>query len=359
VILYSLYTNKQAKKEQLDEYYSIKKYLLNTKTLGKSKKPILWIHVPYEYNSRNWQSFGSRSSYELNQPYLYLTVRSIIKHCDDSFTICIIDDSSFKNLLDGWSINMNKISDPVLSKMRLLGLTKLLYFYGGMICPISFLCFKDLISLYKKGTHGNTKMFVCETVDRNITSTDLDFYPNIKFCGCPRKLPLIKEMIQFIQQTVSYDYTADSEFTGIFDKWINHKIHNREITMIDGIEIGTKTTEDKQIVIDDLISNYYLDLHHNAYGILICAHDILKRTKFEWFAKLSQKEVLESNTIIGNYILIAISPGKKMLEPLKSNINERANKEFVGFWRTPLQAIYGLKPIMVSDNAIKIKYPPQ
>ena len=38
--------------------------------IGYCKKPLLWIHCPIEYNARNWQSFGSRSSYELNQIYI-------------------------------------------------------------------------------------------------------------------------------------------------------------------------------------------------------------------------------------------------------------------------------------------------
>ena len=141
---YKQYSDKLQKEESGDVYESIQKYLLDDTTLGKSKKPILWVHVPYEYNSRNWLSFGSRSSFELNQPYLYLTMRSIIRQCDKSFTICIIDDASFKKLIPGWNINMTTISDPILSKMRMLGIAKLLYIYGGMLCPLSFVCLKDL-----------------------------------------------------------------------------------------------------------------------------------------------------------------------------------------------------------------------
>ena len=168
-ILYRRYEDKRERQESSDIYENIQQYLLDDDTLGKSKKPILWIHVPYEYNSRQWLSFGSRSSFNLNQPYLYLTVRSIIKHCDESFTICMIDDSSFKKLIPGWNINMSTISDPILSKMRMLGLMKLLYMYGGLQCPLSFVCLKDLNDLYAKGIRGE-KMFVCETVDRNSTS---------------------------------------------------------------------------------------------------------------------------------------------------------------------------------------------
>jgi hypothetical protein len=144
-ILYRKFEDKRIREENRDNYDAIKNYLLDDVTLAKSKKPILWIHVPYEYNSRKWLSFYSRSSYDLNQPYLYLTVKSILKNCDNSFTICFVDDSSFKKLIPGWNIDMTKISNPISDNMRKLALMKLIYIYGGMICPISFLCMKDLI----------------------------------------------------------------------------------------------------------------------------------------------------------------------------------------------------------------------
>ena len=130
-IICFLYQRYQSKldKNQLYNYEGIQKYLSGDYTdldNGRIKKPIIWIFLDYDYNSRNWLSFGSRSSYDLNQPYLYLTVKSIISKCDKSFTICIIDDSSFKKLIPGWNINMTSISDPIFSNMRTLGLTKLL-----------------------------------------------------------------------------------------------------------------------------------------------------------------------------------------------------------------------------------------
>jgi hypothetical protein len=122
-------------------YDAIKKYLLNESDLAKSKKPIMWIHVPYEYNSRSWSSFGSRSNCDLNQPYLYLTVKSIIKHCDNSFHICIIDDKTFGKIIPGWNINMSFLAEPILGYVRQMAIAKLIHSYGGMSVPISFLCF--------------------------------------------------------------------------------------------------------------------------------------------------------------------------------------------------------------------------
>ena len=355
-VLYKRFEDKRIRSEEGDTYEAIQKYLLDGDTLGKSKKPILWIHVPYEYNSRRWLSFGSRSSFDLNQPYLYLTVRSIIKQCDQSFTICIIDDTSFKRLLPEWNINMTSISDPILSNMRMLGMMKLLHSYGGMVCPLSFVCLKDLNEMYIKGTRGD-KMFVCEVVDRNVTSTDMDFYPNLSFCGAPKHCETVRELCNFIQRTASHDYTADVKFLGEYDKWCKQRIENGRINLIDGAEIGTKTVEDKQIIIDDLMSNHYLDLYQGAYGILIPADEVLSRKKFEWFARMSPKQVMESDTIIGNYILLSQTDDTGILEPLEPITNKVIQKQFVGFWKTPeYPGLYGLKPNFLGDNLQKAPY---
>ena len=358
-ILYRRFEDKREREESVDIYENIQQYLLDDDTLGKSKKPILWIHVPYEYNSRRWLSFGSRSSFDLNQPYLYLTVRSIIKCCDESFTICIVDDSSFKKLIPGWNINMTSISDPVLCNMRMLGMAKLLYMYGGLQCPLSFVCIKDLVPLYSKGTRGE-KMFVCETIDRNSSSVDYDFFPNLRFCGAPKECETVRELCEHIQNTISHDYTAESKFTGEFNKWCAQKIQSGQMNMIEGVEIGTKTVAEKQIILDDLMSNSYLDLYQGTYGILIPSEEILNRRKYEWFARLSQQQVLDSDTIIGNYILLSVAPGEQgsILKPLEPYTNKKVEDKFVGFWRIPSDAPYwGLKPSSLGNNLQMIPFP--
>jgi len=101
------------------------------------------------------------------------------------------------------------------------------------------------------------------------------------------------------------------------------------------------------------LSNNYLDLFPSVYGILIPANEILMRRNYEWFARMSTKQVLESDTILGNYILLSTAPDSNqgILEPLEVKPN------WVGFWRTPLQDVYGLKPNFLGDNLIKEKYP--
>jgi len=355
--LYKRFEDKRLREEEGETNEAIKNYLLDDITLGKSKKPILWIHVPREYNARHWLSFGSRGTFDLNQPYLYLTVRSIIKHCEDSFTVCIIDDFSFERLIPNWNINMTCISEPILSNVRLLGLSKLIYKYGGLICPISFICLKDLIGLFHKGTIGN-KMFVCEMIDRNISSSDYNFFPNLLFWGAPKGCETVRELEHIIQMVSSHDFTADVGFLGEFNKWCKIQIDKNKINMIDSIYIGVKTNEGKQIIIDNLLSNYYLHISPNSYGIYIPANEVIIRRKFEWFSRMSPKQVLESDTIIGNYLLLSISPGNNILEPLNNKINKEINKKFVGFWKTPLYPGLWMvaQPNLLGDNIPRVKY---
>jgi hypothetical protein len=351
--LYNRYQNKQDRLSMTDNYEPIIKYLLNDSDLGDVKKPILWIPVHYDYNSRNWISFGSRSSYDLNQPYLYLTVRSIIAQCSNSFHICLIDDNALSKLIPDWRINMSKVSGSTIEYARQLGMAKILYQYGGLIVPPSFVCMQDLIGLYQMAENNN-KMIICETVNRNITSTTSEFFPNMNFMGAPKGCEVVGELVDFIQRTMKNDYTAQAEFLGDFDRWCEYRVRKNRIIKVTGKLVGTKDINDKMVLLDDLMSNEYIEFYSGAYGIYIPADEVLSRRHYEWFARLSQEQVLESRVIICKYILLATAPDAKMgvIEPLKNR------PDWVGFWKVPSGAPnYGLKPEFLPDNTQKIPYP--
>ena len=317
---------KRKREEKKDNIHTIQKYLLGEDELAKSKKPILWIHVPYEYNSRHWISFEERKTMQLNQPYLSLTIRSIIEKCKSDFTICMVDDSSFGKLLPTWNINMKPIANPITEKIRLLGQIRLLSRYGGLWCPISFLCMKSLFPLYEKATRGDTKLFLCEMVNRNITSTDKFFYPSLQFCGGPKEHETWKKLSHFMERTISHDFTNESVFLGECNRWANQKVMHGEMVLVNGLEIGIKkkTNEDKPILIEHLLSNQYLPLDANKYGIYIPADELLKRRKYEWFARLSSAQILSSNTILGNYFLLTLGEEKEK-EKEKEKRKEKEN----------------------------------
>ena len=363
-ILFQKYLEKKARNIGPDNYNDVKQYLLSESSLAKSKKPIMWIYTPYEYNSRDWLSFGSRSSYNLNQPYLNLCVRSIIKHCDKSFTICIVDDNSFAKLIPGWNIDLSVIGDPIVSNVRQLAMAKLIYNYGGMSVPISFLCFKDLIDMYDRGisstndNKGINKMFVCENVNTNISATNNQFYPDTSFIGAKKNTPKLKEFIDHMQRLISGDYTAQIEFLGNFDKWANKHVNNKSINMIPGTDVGVKTMENKPVLVDDLLGEDYIKLHDGMYGIWIPAASILKRRNYEWFARLNNEQIFQGKFILAKYFVLAIAPynneGKvSVIEALDQDTEKPNTSDWVSFWQVPSSTtlpVYGPKPLYIGNN---------
>ena len=186
-----------------DEYHMIKQYLLNDSPLYGYNRPKLWIHSKYEYNSRKWKSFYSRSSYDLNQPYLHLTIKSIINHCGDDFNVCLIDDETFSKLIPGWDADLSKMCDPIKSHIREIGMGQLLYYYGGMVVPNSFVCCKNLIDLYQDGLGDkDDQFFVCERPNKHedlIHTQRRRYMPDVYLMGSNKRNDKVKEYVDFLK----------------------------------------------------------------------------------------------------------------------------------------------------------------
>lgn len=351
-MLIQRYYDKKELRENADRTSFIQQYLLNDTSLIRSKKPMLWIHIPYEYNTRKWVDFNSRKTKELNQPYLYLTVQSIIKHCEESFNICLIDDSSFSKIIPNWTVDMKIISNPVVMYMRQLAMAKLLHIYGGMVVPLSFVCFKDLKEMYTKGTRNN-KIFLCENINHNITSSSYNFYPDIQFMGATKNSKMMEDLLAFMEKTISYDYTSELKFKGEFNRWCNTRVYNGQINLIDGKEVGVKTLDDEPVLIDDLLNDDYLNLYDNMYGIWVPHRMILKRNHYEWFARLSAKQVLESNTILSKYMLLALTPNNE-----NSIVAHKESEppNWLNFWSVPSNApVWGFLPNNLGNEVQPLK----
>ena len=302
-ILYEKYIRHDKKLQEMTNQDLIRRFLLNGDSLADSKKPIIWIHVAHEKNSRWWQSFYSRNTEYLNQPYLFLTVRSIIQHCADSFNICLIDDESFSILLDDWKHDVSKMADPVKSHVRSLALTKLLHSYGGMLVPSSFICMKDLLPMYEAGLN-NTDMFICENQPASDVSDKSYYFPNMSFMGCDGGSDNMNALSNGISLLISQDYTNQMDFTGAIDRICYKMILDGKISVICGSKIGVKKNNGEPIAIEELMGDTYVDMPCGMRGLYVPADKILKRTKYQWFARLSAGQALESNTMIGKYLLL-------------------------------------------------------
>ena len=301
--LYNQYNLTDEEKENINNYKLVEKYLLNNSSLAQTKKPIIWLHMPYEKNARWWPSFSSRNTDDLNQPYQYLTMKSIIDKCGNDFNVCLIDDETFSNILPGWNIDLSIVADPIKTKIRQLGLARILYNYGGFLMPSSFLCFQNMAPLYHTLTDNN-KMFVGEMLTRNDVSDKIDYFPDTKFMGCKKECPMMSKYINHLEIIASTDFTSESQFIGSIGRWCFEQLTNNEINMIPADLLGMKDSKGNQVILDVLMSNNFINLCDKVQGLYIPADEILKRNAFQWFARLSARQALESDTMIGKYLLI-------------------------------------------------------
>lgn len=290
--LYRRYIDKEEKEQELRDLH-----IINSEFLKKGDKPILWIPVPRLYNARKWSSFYSRSSDTLNIPYMYLTIKSIMDKCGKSFKICVIDDDSFVKLLPNWTPDLDKIGDPLREKVRYLGMMELLYNYGGMIVPPSFLCLQDLNPLWNE-IKGDDKALVAQDINYH---DDSQYAPNPYFIGCEMECPVIKEFIDYLSILITKDYTAESIFLNSLSKWCSLRVKSGKMVLEDGSFFGVKDKYKDPVVMEYLFEEKPLDLMSKIYGILIPHEQIDKRIKYNWLCSLDNEELVNMNTDLGKY----------------------------------------------------------
>ena len=302
-VLYEKYKLKFVPDEELKKYDLIKKYLLNgSEHLGG--KPIMWVHSTHNINARHWKNFGSRNSTHLNQPYILSCIETIIKNCGKSFHICLIDDESFMKLLPNWDINVNDLAEPVRDHIRKLGMAKILHLYGGVQIPDSMIMLKDFKPIYDKCIQSKG-IFVGDSLDRTITADYFSTTVNLNIIGCTKNNEIMVEYIKFLELLNSRDYTNEIDFEGDMQKYLNNLAFHNKIIKLNASYFGQKDSQNKDVDIDRLMGNTYIEFNSNLIGIYIPKKMLLKRSKYGWFVRLSQNQLRQCDNIAAKWLLIA------------------------------------------------------
>jgi len=307
--------------DQKSEYHMIRTYLLNESPLYGHNKPKLWIHSKYELNARRWKSFQSRTSTDLNQPYLHLTIQSLVSMNGDDFHICLIDDDSFGKLLPTWKGDIRTLPQGERDKQRQLGLLQLLYYYGGILVPDSFVCLKPLLPLYNKAT---SKPFVAERLNRNKNvlheaKQTMEFIADPYFLGCKKNEEQLIEYIEFLKdQNRSHHLHAEHDFLGNTSWWAENAVRQGHMTLLDGSVIGVKNQAGKPVLIEDLLAEATLPVSPDAFGVYIPADELLTRTAYQWFAVLPAEQIVSLRTAISQILVQALQRGQGHAKAKKS-----------------------------------------
>jgi len=305
-ILYKRYQKKYEPDYELKQYDLVKKYLLNDEMIHG--RPNLWIHINYQRNGRNWESFNSRLSDDLNKPYVEMCVESIIKYNDNYFNIFIINDESFGKLLSDWDIDMNNVPEPIKSKARQYGLCKLLYHYGGINVPSSFVCTKSLLPFFNTGVM-KSKMFCVETLNKTVNYNEKQFVCDGIMMGCIKYNKSIGELCKYMNEMLNVEDQKTVINGNNCGLWLEERKNTFDVNVMDGKLIGVKDEEGEPIELDDLLGATPIKYNFNKYGVLIDEKMLDKRLKYEWFNRLSKEQIFESNTEIGKVFLLSHGEG--------------------------------------------------
>jgi hypothetical protein len=301
IIIILSFSIQHVSKPNYHHHHLLKPYCVDRENLEPSK-PILWIFVPQHINSRNWKDFYSRNSNDLNLPYLYITLKSIIDHCSSSFNILFINQESFTTLLPEWHVKFEFLTEPIKDHFIQLGMHKLLLEYGGMSMPCSFLCTRDLIDLYHTGIQMYD-IFVIENVNASVSSDKSPFLPDCTMMGCIKNHPLMEELVYYETKLYNHDLTSQSDFNGDVNVWLTEKHLEYQIVLIDGTYIGVKRCDKSQVLLGELLSTKRdLRLLPTMYGILIPYKQLLSQLSYQWFIRMSTTQILESELSLVKYI---------------------------------------------------------
>jgi hypothetical protein len=292
VLMYKYYKKKydtnviEFKKENVD----IDVYFFSELYLKKSKNRKLWIHLPFEKNSREWESFGSRTSHKLNLAYMTLCIKSIIDWCGQSYDIIIYDDTNIPVLLPETKVDLMKLSGSLLDKYRELCKLQILHMYGGLMVPPSLFLRKNI-----KEIDNPNMWYVCETYnDDNVSYSNLTH--STELMGSNAENVELNKYIQIYANELTKDFVENYNFDMNYFKQNN-------IPYIDGKLIGTKTRYNDKITIEDLMSNKKIILDKQHIGLYIPHEQLMKRRLYNWYCKLSEEEVLKCQVFISYYML--------------------------------------------------------
>lgn len=293
-----LYEKFKIRSEDID--YQNKKAIIDKYILKKDSsfdnKPFLWIHKNTNPNSKKWLDFGARNTTNENSPYIELCLVKLIKMYGDYFNVVIIDDNSFKDLIPGFKLDLQYEPYPQRCHIRNLMMLKLIYLYGGVVCPKSFYPItNNLIDIYR-----DNDVFAVEI--RSGYKTEDYMLPSINFIGCKRFSPAIKPIISFVERINANDYTNEQDFLSIVNRHLRYLSQNHKLKSIDGKKVGSKDANNQYIQVEDLASEPREDkkLCSCAIGLYIPYDEIEKRNRYNWITYLSIDELLRSNTLLGN-----------------------------------------------------------
>lgn len=327
----------------------VNKYLLRRSDdlLRLSSKPKLWVPFPKEQNRLQqgfyWKSFLDRSTEpdEVQIQFLQLSLRTIERHNAEQFQIVLVDDSTFAKLIPAWRLNRVDIercaSEGMKNHLRRIGMLQLLYLYGGMVVPPSFLCTDCLYDTYVQYTENGVKPFFAETVCESGK-----IGPSTRVMGAPAKHFLVKDMVEMLvrrsfpaaqenklefpyhyhlRMMIDQHFEHSEAFKPFLSVWIDDKARKtRDCNIMPGELLCVCTARKPRKIIDveqwfyrvsdAITNNTFAVIERNndrVRGVDFPLDRAMLRRHYRWIAKTKASEIMRMNNVLATVLKYALN----------------------------------------------------
>ncbi len=269
--------------EKRKETLPLDDFFYHPDILSRSNRRKIWIYIPLEKNARAWESFGSRTSTHLNLSIMNLCIKSIIDWCSQSYDIVLFTQDDISEILKS-KLDLSTLSGDVLEKQRHLYLLEILYEYGGILLPPTLYMRNNM-----KHQDVLDRWYVTDMVNTHHESSSKRISSAI-ITGAPPKDPELRRYIDFLEKENQEQFSANY-------------FRQHHVFVLDGTIFGTKNKRNENITLDDLMSTQKLHLPEYNIGLYMPYRELMERTLYKWYCKMSEPQILECQCAFSYYML--------------------------------------------------------
>jgi hypothetical protein len=271
--------------------------------------PIIWLYYDNsEVNSRYWADFGSRSSRALNMPFLNLCYDNIVTLNNKEYRVEVIGGlQGIAEKLDGvenMPTKMRNLLSYVGEAERNWIRAAILAKYGGLWLEPSSIC------LRKFGNLPDKIIFFGTDLDEQFSGPEGTDIPGMRGIWCYKAGHEV-----FINWAkAAYNRLENQNGGGQIRNdakwdWIEYASKNQDVIVWSYGEVDRKGASGKRIEIDDLFMTGEIDkmpfaISNKAYYVGIPWYEIKQRSKYGWFLRMSEEQIMENDLIIKYLLMI-------------------------------------------------------
>jgi hypothetical protein len=265
-------------------------------------KPILWIYVNNsDINSRSWADFMARSGDVMNLPFLNLCYKTIVKQNSAVYRVEVIGGlQDLAQRLGGWKALPTPLQnaeavvrEPELNWIRAAVLAK----WGGLWMSPSLVSTSPIGPLPSK----RVVFFGVDTDPMYSRYTDV---PSLNVIWSPQpNHPVwvvweerVRDRLE--RRTGGAEFRHDEKTDTAFIL----KKYGEECVVVQTAEASRKGSAGRRLELEDLLAagGFKLALTPEVKYVPIAYPEILERSAFGWFLRMSEEQIINSDLVISD-----------------------------------------------------------